>query len=278
MKYERIFIDPSDNRTYIDAFVSYSGHTHEAMLILPGGGYGGVCADREGEDVALAYMARGLNCFVLQYRVGTPADRYPRQLIDACRALRYLRTHAAEFHIDPQKIYCVGFSAGGHLAGSLCTMYDRPEVCEALGTSAEDCRPNGAVLSYPVVSACVPATHEGSFENLLGKRYAELTDAERVRYSIERNVTDRTPPMFLWHTAEDDAVPTYGTLALAQTLIEHKIPVRLNLYPYGPHGMALGTKMSAGGYAPFVDEFANTWVDDSLAFLRSEKAQSAGKE
>lgn len=277
MRYERIFIDPSDKRTYIDAFVSYSTHAHDAMLIIPGGGYGGVCADREGEDIALAYMARGLNCFVLQYRVGTPEDRYPRQLIDACRAVHYLRTHAEELHIDPQRIFCLGFSAGGHLAGSLSTMYDRPEVTEALGVSGEACRPNGSVLCYPVVSACVPATHEGSFENLLKKKYATLTDEERVRYSIECNVTDRTPPMFLWHTAEDDAVPTYGTLKLAQTLIEHKIPVRLNLYPYGPHGMALGTRMSSNGYAPFIDEFAHTWVDDSLAFLHSEKALAAGK-
>ena len=277
MRTERIFIDPSDSRTYIDTFVSYSKHAHKAMLILPGGGYGGVCSDREGEDVALAYMARGFNCFVLMYRVGTPVDRYPRQLIDACRAVLYLRTHAAEFNIDPEQIYCVGFSAGGHLTGSLCTMYDRPEVKEALGVTGEECRPNGAVLSYPVVSACVPATHEGSFENLLGKHYADLTDEERVRYSIEQNVTDRTPPMFLWHTAEDDGVPTYGTLALAQKLIEHKIPVRLNLYPYGPHGMSLGTEMSSNQYAPFVDEFAKTWVDDSIAFLASEKAQKAGK-
>ena len=277
MRYERIFIDPSDTRVYVDAYVSYSKHVHDAMLILPGGGYGGVCADREGEDVALAYMARGLNCFVLQYRVGQPEDHYPRQLIDACRAVLYLRTHAEELHIDPQSIYCVGFSAGGHLTGSLCTMYDRPEVQAALGVTGEECRPNGAVLSYPVVSACVPATHEGSFENLLGKPYASLTDAERESYSIERNVTDRTPPMFLWHTAEDGAVPTYGTLALAQILIEHKIPVRMNLYPYGPHGMALGTRMSSGGYEPFVDEFAHTWVDDSLAFLASEKAKAAGK-
>ena len=276
MKYERIYTDPSDKRTYIDAFVSYSTHAHDAVLIIPGGGYGGVCADREGEDVALAYMARGLNCFVLQYRVGTPEDRYPRQLIDACRAMHYLRTHAEELHIDPQRIFCLGFSAGGHLAGSLSTMYDRPEVLEALGVDGEACRPNGAILCYPVVSACVPATHQGSFENLLKKKFDTITDEERIRYSIEKNVTDRTPPMFLWHTAEDDGVPTYGTLALAQTLIEHKIPVRLNLYPYGPHGMALGTRMSSNGYAPFVDEFACTWVDDSLSFLASEKARKAG--
>lgn len=270
MKHERIFLDPSDDRVYIDTYITEEQSViRDAMLVIPGGGYAGVCHEREGEFVGLAYIARGYNAFVLNYRVGT--DRYPSQLIDASRAIVYIKRHAAEFGIDPERVFACGFSAGGHLAGSLAILWNEPMVTEALGISGGENRPRACVLAYSVVSAWLD-THKPSFENLLGVPFADISDEVRDRVSLEKNVNDSCAPLFIWHTAEDEGVPPIGSLTLCAKYIEQGLPVSLHIYPYGPHGLSLADRYCACGLPDrYVQPLAQSWVDESVAWMRTLK-------
>lgn len=269
MLHKRIYLDATDERVYIDTYVTdLNFKNKDAMLVIPGGGYQGVCHDREGEPVALAYVAKGYNAFVLNYRVGSAGDTFPKQLIDASRAIVYIREHAEELSVNPDRIFAVGFSAGGHLAGSLATMYDEPEVRAALGISGDENKPTGCVLSYPVVTANTDNTHKSSFEMLLGKKFDDITVDERVRFSLETRVTDNSAPLFVWHTAEDALVPAEGSLRLINEYVKRKIPVQAAIYPYGPHGLALSKEMTAKS-DNHIQPIAAAWVDDSIEWMKT---------
>lgn len=255
-----------DGRACLDTYVSFntSGNPRGAILICPGGGYHGV-SPREAEPIALAFAAKGYNAFVLWYRVGSEGDVYPRQLVDASRAILHIRENAEKYGIIKDKVSVLGFSAGGHLAGSLATMYDDPELLEILGASPSDIRPDAAVLCYPVITAYEP-THKGSFKNLLGKEFEQLTDAEREKFSIEKRVNLNTPPMFIWHTAQDKSVPAVGSLRLTEKLIELGIPVTTRIYPYGGHGLSLGNGDTASSPS-HIQPIAAKWIDEAAEFL-----------
>lgn len=272
----RISLDPTDARVYIDCYVPEQPRVaaRPAMLVIPGGGYQGLALDREGEAIALAFASRGLSAFVLSYRVGGADDRFPKQLIDASRAMLYIRTHAKELSVDPARVYAVGFSAGGHLAGSLATMHAIAEVTEPLGIENEENRPTAVILAYPVVSAYEHA-HTTSMKNLSGFEFDEIPEDLRRRISLERNVNERTCPMFLWHTAEDPWVPATATLQLAEALLSRHIPVMVHLYPHGPHGMALANAVTRAGNDAWVDPLCEGWVDTACVwFDRLYKAEN----
>ena len=247
-----------------DRFVLRDGKRHPFAVICPGGGYHGV-SPREAEPIALAFAAKGYNTFVLWYRVGQEGDVYPRQLIDASRAILHIRENAEKYAVIPNKVSVLGFSAGGHLAGSLATMYDDPELLRILGVSPSDIRPDAAVLCYPVITAYEP-THKGSFKNLLGKEFEEITDDEREKFSIEKRVNLNTPPMFIWHTAKDKGVPAVGSLRLTEKLIELDIPVTTRIYPYGGHGLSLGNSDTASAPS-HIQPIAAKWIDEAAEFL-----------
>ncbi len=268
MRRERIHLDPTDARVYIDLYVTDDSVTRPAMLVIPGGGYEMVCHDREGEPIALAFVERGFNAFVLNYR--TDGDRYPSQLIDASRAVVYIRDNASTLYCDPDRVYAVGFSAGGHLAGSLAILNADEEVLSTLGIEKGWNRPNAAILAYPVVSAMLQ-THVGSFRNLMGGEPHELTGEERSRVSLECNVTQDSAPLFIWHTAEDEMVPTNGSLALASKYISLGLNVMLHLYPYGPHGVALGTAVTEAGNPAWIQPLAEIWVDSAVKWIDTLK-------
>ncbi len=265
---ERITLS-DDGRAYLDTYVTFntSATPRPAMLILPGGGYHGV-SPREGEPIALAFMARGYNAFVLNYRVGAEDDVYPRQLIDASRAMIHIRENAEKYNTLKDKVTVLGFSAGGHLAGSLATMHNEPEILEKLGISEGENRPDSVVLCYPVITA-LHQTHQGSFKNLLGKPFDEITEEEKLRFSIEERVNCDTPPTFIWHTAKDKGVPPIGSLRLAERLIELDVPVAVRIYPYGGHGISLGTKETTGPNDAHVQPIAANWVRDVDEWLLS---------
>ena len=268
MKHERIYLDPTDDRVYIDTYVTNTNFKKkDAMLVIPGGGYINVSHSIEGEHIALAYLREGFNCFVLNYRVGK-TDHFPKQLIDASRAVMYIKDHAEEFSINPDRVFAVGFSAGGHLAGSLATMHDDPAVREALGISADENKPRACVLSYPVISAVVEQIHKGSFVNLLGKPFDDITDEEKNKFSLELRVSEKSSPVFLWHTAEDTTVPPEGSLRLIDAYIKKKIPVQAAIYPHGPHALALSVEMTDydGNH---LEPIASGWVKDSVCFLKT---------
>ena len=242
MIHERIYLDKTDERVYIDTYVPNEKGSRPAILVIPGGGYANVCTDREGEPIALAFVEQGFNAFVLNYRVGKEGDVFPKQLIDASRAMLYIKENAEKYSTNPKRGVGTCFSAGGHLTGSLATMYDYDEIKAEFGEDYIKIKPTGAILCYPVVSVMESATHVGSFENLLGKKLSEFTEEERRRYSLEYAARENSAPMFIWHTATDELVPVIGSLSLAKRMAELKLPLKVSIYPYGTHGVALANE------------------------------------
>lgn len=205
-----------------------------AMLVFPGGGYE-FCSDREAEPIALAYLAEGYNAFVLRYAVG-PDMPWERSFEDAQAALRYVREHAAELHIDPDKVAVVGFSAGGHLAS-------------ALGTVAAE-KPNALVLGYPVIL--------DEFCKAMGKNVPGTDEA----------VTDATPPTFIFSTSNDGLVPIQNSLAFAKALADADQFFEMHIYVMGEHGCSLAKAAQANGNPGVVNPDAQNWLSDSVRFLR----------
>ena len=257
--------DPSIRiTTYLS---SLGGPARDAILVIPGGGYGGVCADREGEPIALSYSCAGLNAFVLYYTVGEKAI-FPRSLCDASLALSYIRLHAKEFNIDPERIFVVGFSAGGHLAASLGTMWDLPEIYDITGIPYASNRPNGMILGYPVISGKRYASHGGSFIRLLGKN--DPTDDELELYSIENHVDPKTAaPLFIFHTSNDPVVPVASPLLLALEYAKKSMNFELHVFPDGPHGLALANKATSFGNPDQEHPEVEQWISLSLRWMRS---------
>lgn len=224
--------------TYIlDDIRELDFHKRPAIVICPGGGYSGTC-DREAEPIALRFNALGCHTFVLRYNC-RPA-RYPVALLELATAVAEIRSHAAEWHIDPDRILVLGFSAGGHLAASLGMFWNREPV-NSLPLPTDLVKPNGMILCYPVISSGKFA-NRGSFENLLG------TDPDPTllaRMSLEEQVTADTPPAFIWHTYDDGCVPVQNALLLATAMREQDIPLELHIYPHGEHGLALANDQTA---------------------------------
>lgn len=233
-----------------------------AILVLPGGGYE-FCYDGEAEPIALAYIRAGLNAYVLRYSC-KEAARFPQPLIEASQAMAWIRAHAAEHNSDPARVFVIGFSAGGHLAGALATCWHRPEIRAAAGITGEENRPTGAILSYPVVSSG-DARHHGTFARICGK--PAPTAEEREPYSNDKNVSKSTPPIFLWHTAADPAVPVENSLLMASALAAHEIPFALHIFPNGGHGLCLATEETAKGIPAMLQPDVAEWLPLSVTWL-----------
>ena len=205
-----------------------------AVLVIPGGGYGGVCEATEGEPIARKFNELGFHAFVLHYRVAP--HRFPEPQEDVFRAIRLIRANAGKWCVIPDQLAVCGFSAGGHLAASAGTLFDEIHADAGDEADSQEMRPNALILCYPVISF-TDFPHLGSGKNLLGERFEEC----RERYSLEKRVSEKTPPAFLWHTAEDQTVPWQNSVLMAEALYEKKIPCSLHIFPHGPHGMLLGT-------------------------------------
>lgn len=218
MIHEKIEIQLKDSEFKANLFTYFLDNSPEidperkrpVVLICPGGGYQ-MTSDREAEALAVRFMAMGYHAAILRYSVA-PA-RFPEALLQLATAVAMLRENAEKWHIDTEKIVVQGSSAGGHLAASLGVFWNKPFVAEALGMDSEKFRPNGLMLSYPVITSGEKA-HKGSFESVLGEDYA---DEEKRRFlSLEYNVTKDTPSTFLWHTAPDDTVPVENSLLFSR--------------------------------------------------------------
>ena len=222
-----------------------------AIVICPGGGYGGL-ARHEGHDYALWLNKAGIAAFVLKYRLGSKGYRHPSMLLDAARALRTVRAKAKNWQIDPQKIGVMGSSAGGHLASTLLTHFDsgNPESGDPIEQVSS--RPDLGILCYPVISMG-PTTHQGSKRNLLGKNPAPNLV---WLLSNELQVTPDTPPCFIWHTLEDKAVLVENSLDFAKSLRQADVPFDLHIYQKGRHGIGL-----ANGHP---------WTRDCLFWLKEQ--------
>lgn len=235
------------------------------IVICPGGGYT-MTSDREAEPIAMQYLARGYHAVILRYSVA-PA-RYPLALLQLAKSVAYLREHAEEFHIDTAKIILQGFSAGAHLAASLGVFWKEKFISEVLHTETEMVRPNGMILSYPVISSGKFA-HMGSFEALLG---ADSSDPEkRKKQSLEFQVTTDTPPTFLWHTVTDDCVPVENSLLFFEALHKYKVPVELHLYPTGVHGLSLANEETSHEDGGCIQPECQSWMELACTWIRNLK-------
>jgi acetyl esterase/lipase len=207
-----------------------------AVLICPGGGYGGLAMDHEGHQIARWYNAMGASAFILNYRHRGKGYGHPAPLLDAQRAMRVIRAEAEKWNVDPQRIGVMGFSAGGHLASTLATKFDkgRPDAEDPIDRVS--CRPDFAILCYPVIAFGERFTHAGSQRNLLG----DNPPPELVReLSSEKQVPANAPPTFLFHTQEDQVVTVENSLAFFSALHAQGVPAALHVYPRGPHGVGL---------------------------------------
>lgn len=239
---------------YLPNTVTPSG---AAMIICPGGGYGGL-ADHEGKDYALYLNQAGVTCFVLKYRLGT-RYQHPAMLQDAARALRWVRANAEKYGIDPKRVGIMGSSAGGHLASTLLTHFDAGDPKAHDPIDRQSSRPDLGVLCYPVITM-ENFGHAGSRENLLGKAPSQ----EQIDLlSNEKQVSALTPPTFIWHTFQDNTVPVRNSLEFAMALERHGIPFDLHVYEEGGHGMGLGAK-------PPEFKGAHPWTKDLLFWLKAQ--------
>ncbi len=206
------------------------------VVICPGGGYGGLALGHEGVDVAKWLNSLGVAAFVLQYRHRGTGYGHPAPLDDAQRALRTVRARAAEFKVQADHVGVLGFSAGGHLASTLATHFDKGHPESEDPIAKVSCRPDFAILAYPVISLVAPYTHGGSKSNLLG---AEPDPKLVESLSNETQVTAETPPTFLVSSGEDTAVPPENSVAFYQALRQAKVPAEIHIYEKGPHGKGL---------------------------------------
>lgn len=205
-----------------------------AMLVIPGGGYGCVCMASEGTPIAARFTELGYRCFILTYRVKPYA--YPAPLQDAVRAMKYIRGNAAKFRVNPAMVAAVGFSAGGHLAASLGTLWDTVDASDGDALDAIDPVPNAIALAYPVITGGEKA-HRGSVLNWVGH---EPSAEDIALFSLEKHVTEKTPPTFLWSTIEDNLVPCENALLFFEAMRTAKRPCDLHIFPHGHHGMQMG--------------------------------------
>jgi acetyl esterase/lipase len=212
-----------------------------AVVVCPGGGYGALAVGHEGKEPAEWLNRHGIAAFVLRYRLG-PRYRHPAPMQDAQRAMRLVRSRAKEWNLDPKRIGIWGFSAGGHLASTVATHFD-------VGKSDSDdpiervrCRPDFAILCYPVITMRPPVTHGGSRRNLLGDKPEEALESSLCN---DEQVTEKTPPTFLFHTNEDRAVLPENSILFYQALRRKNVPAELHIYEKGPHGVGLAVGRGA---------------------------------
>lgn len=239
---------------------------HPTIVVCPGGGYHFLSTEREGMLIAQYYYDAGFNACVLEYTIA-PAELHYKPVIEAGLAIKYMREHANKLGVDAKRIFTCGFSAGGHLAASAGILWDTEEVLNAMGNAPKGVnRPDGMILSYPVITAGKWA-HHGSIANLVGKN--DYTEKEGERFSLEKHVTTDTPPMFIWHTANDDCVPVKNTTLLIDAYIENGISFEAHIFPKGPHGLALANEATCENNPEMNDSHIAHWIDLSVEWIKT---------
>ena len=222
-----------------------------AIIMCPGGGYSGLAMHHEGHDMASWFNTQGITYTVLKYRM--PNGHHEVPLSDAEQAIRMVRKHAAEWGVNPQRVGIMGASAGGHLAASLATLY-----------SSDKTRPDFQILFYPVISMQKGVTHGGSRKNLIGENPSQELEQ---KYSLERQVSPRTPQAFIMLSSDDDAVPPINGIGYFLALRDHKVPASLHAYPTGGHGWGFRDNFT---YKRQWTEELEKWLREGLVFPVSE--------
>ncbi len=237
-----------------------------SVVICPGGGYGFLATEHEGSEVAAWLNSLGVTAVMLKYRLA-PRYHHPAMLHDAQRAIRTVRARAKEWgNLDPNRVGILGFSAGGHLASTAATHFDAGAPDASDPVSRESCRPDLAILVYPVVALATPYGHSGSLKNLLGNDAPAYLVND---LSNERQVTKDTPPTFLAHTNADAGVPAENSLLFALALRKAGVPVELHLFEKGQHGLGLGTGWASHKIPP--DDAFQAWPRLCATWLKGRK-------
>lgn len=251
----------SDFRPTMDAYVLSGNKKRAAVLIFPGGGYE-YTSEREAEPIAMKYNAAGFNAFVLYYSV-SPA-KHPQPILDAARAITIIRENADEWNVDADKVIVCGFSAGGHLAAHLGVHFDKEYLFNAEGIKKGLTKPNALILSYPVITSGEYA-HRGSFNALLGDHPSEELLYE---VSLEKQVSEKTPKTFIWHTFEDGAVPVENSLFFVNQLRKFNVPFEMHIYPNGGHGLSLATE-ETNRDGTQLNSHVSSWMQLSIDWINS---------
>lgn len=234
-----------------------------AVVICPGGGYTH-WGERETEPMAMRFMALGFNAFVVWYRFAP--YRFPAPQHDLAVTMAHIRAHAEEWHTDPNRIAVMGFSAGGHLAGSLGVMWQREDMWQEIGLTPEQVKPNAMVLGYAVL---------GDGDIAETSSYTYLTGSEdpavHSKVAVIPNVTEKCPPTFLWQTFDDNVVKIENTLYMGAALAKYQIPCEIHVYPHGPHGSGLCNEQCSGRVNPIYNVPYNAeWPEKAAHFLKNE--------
>jgi acetyl esterase/lipase len=251
--------DPAANQPTLAAYLpAPEKAVGTAVVVCPGGGYGFLALDHEGKQIAAWLNERGIAAFILRYRIVTPkrpAPLHPAPMLDVQRAIRTVRSKAIEYGVRPDRIGVWGFSAGGHLASTAATHFDGGQAESSDPIDRVSCRPDFAILAYPVITLEGPTTHGGSRRNLLGSD----PDPKLVElFSNDKQVTKETPPTFLFHTDEDNAVPPMNSILFYAALKKNGVPAELHIYEHGVHGVGLAQK----------DPVLSTWSQGLEAWMK----------
>jgi acetyl esterase/lipase len=247
--------DEQDIPTLTAYPVEGRANTGIGVVVAPGGGYGNLADDHEGIQIARWLNHNGIGAFVLHYR-HAPDYGHPVPLLDAQRAVRTVRHNAEAWGIDPGKIGMIGFSAGGHLTATTGTQFDDGDGDAEDPIDRVSSRPDFLFLMYPVITMTDPHTHKGSRRNLLGE---ERTPELEAAHSAEKNVTENTPPTFIFHTGDDASVPVENAVMFYSALCTAGVPGELHVYEQGRHGVGLAQE----------DPVLGTWPDLALGWLRT---------
>lgn len=243
-----------DIPTLTPYLLPHGSGTGTAVIVCPGGGYQHLAIDKEGDQPARWLNSLGVAAFVLKYRLG-PKYHHPNELMDAQRAIRTVRSRAAEYGLQPDRIGIMGFSAGGHLTATAGTHFDAGNSTSADPIERAGSRPDFLILCYPVITFSEPYLHRGSMRMLLG----EQPDPKLVAdLSNELRVTSQTPPAFLFHTTNDGTVPVENSVLFYLALRKAGVPAEMHIYERGPHGV---------GLAP-TDEALSSWPARLADWLR----------
>lgn len=271
--YEKFNCKKDDKKAVLTCFIEKSGENMKptetdkapAMIVCPGGAYF-FLYDGEGEIVADEYRKAGLKTFLLEYSV-TP-NIFPSSLMELATAIKYVRENADKYGVNPDEIYICGFSAGGHLCGSMATLYNKEFLTEALSTTKDMIKPAGAVLSYPVITAG-EYTHYDSCVNLFGTK--DYKESEYYKYaSLENQVDEETSPIFIWTTVTDTAVPMENSLLMVQALRKANVDFEFHLFPVGDHGLSIATeKLLQNEEDRSLYNYINQWFGMSVNWIKN---------
>ena len=255
-------------KTYIiDSSEQMKYNKRPLVLICPGGGYGFV-SDREAEVMALQFTAMGYHAAVLTY--STYPVRYPAQILEVAQVWKLIRENAEEWNVLSDKTVILGCSAGGHLAASYSLFCGEDFVTKSVGLVADELRPAGMILCYPVITSG-EFSHRDSFATLLGGDYESLVGTELLeKVSLEKQVTEKAPPAFIWHTYTDNVVPVENSLLFASALRKHNVNCELHIFPDGGHGLGLASELSQDSNGWGVQEECKIWIRLAEVWLKNK--------